>query len=78
MRIVAGETELHHGLDRSREHSLSNASFIEQRKVLHKSDQTYQAMPTMEPLNTANMFDVPRGFSTPFHSLRLTIIADKG
>jgi hypothetical protein len=35
------------------------------RKVLNTSDQHYQAMLTTEPLDTANIVDVPADLSTP-------------
>src|SRR5207248_9744363 len=37
--------------------------------VLNTSDQNYQAMLTTEPLDTANIVDVPADLSTPFDYL---------
>ena len=37
--------------------------------VLNTSNQNYQAMLTAEPLNTANIVDVPADLSTPFDYL---------
>jgi hypothetical protein len=40
--------------------------------VLNTSDQNYQAMLTTEPLDTANIVDVPADLSTPFDYLTNT------